>query len=103
MQATRPRAMLPPLQFGLGVQLYHHFASRFLIDTLHHLGFCCSYEEVHQFDRNKARFYGANIPELLTQFVQYAADNVDHKIRTLDGLSTFHGMGMIATITPGIT
>ena len=33
MQATRPRVMLAPLQFGLGVQLYHHFASWFLIDT----------------------------------------------------------------------
>ena len=94
MQATRPR---------LGVQLYHHFASQFLIDTLHHLGFCCSYEEVHRFERNAAKFYGANIPDLSTQFVQYAADNVDHNIRTLDGLGTFHGMGMIATITPGIT
>ena len=27
MQATRPRVLLAPLQFGLGVQLYHYFAS----------------------------------------------------------------------------
>lgn len=102
MQATRPRVMLAPLQFGLGVQLYHHFASRFLIDTLHHLGFCCWYQEVHQFERNAAKFHGTNIPDLSTEFVQYVADNVDHNIRTLDGLGTFHGMGMIAAITPGI-
>ena len=37
------------------------------------------------------------------QFVQYVTDNVDHNIRTLDGLGTFHGMGMIATLTPGKT
>ena len=48
MQATRPRVLLPPLQFGLGVQLYHHLASQFLIDSLHHHGFCCSYKEVHK-------------------------------------------------------
>ncbi len=35
MQATRPRVILTPLQLGLGVQLHHHFGSRFLIGTLH--------------------------------------------------------------------
>ena len=29
------------------------------------------------------------------------ADNVDHNIRTIDGLNTFHGMGMIVSVTPG--
>ena len=33
--------------------------------------------------------------------MQFVADNVDHSIRTLDGNNTFHGMGMIATVTPG--
>ena len=36
------------------------------------------------------------------QFVQFAADNIDHNIRTLDGHNTFHGMGMIAMVTPRI-
>ena len=35
MQAARQRVLLAPLQVGLGVQLHHHFASRFLIDSLH--------------------------------------------------------------------
>ena len=30
----------------------------------------------------------------------FAADNVDHNIISLDGKGTFHGMGMIACITP---
>lgn len=29
------------------------------------------------------------------------ADNVDHNIRTIDGHGTFHGMGIIAAVTPG--
>jgi hypothetical protein len=37
------------------------------------------------------------------QFVQFAADNVDHNIRTLDGHETFHMMGMIAMVPPGNT
>ena len=101
MQAARPRVLLAPLQVGLGVQLHHHFASRFLIDSLHHHGFCCSYQEVHQFERSAALSYGTDIPNFISQFVQYVADNVDHNIRTLDGNDTFHGMGMIAAVTPG--
>ncbi|KAJ8358218.1 hypothetical protein AAFF_G00022320 [Aldrovandia affinis] len=100
MQATRPKVILAPLQIGLGVQLHHHFASRFLIDTLHQLGFCCSYEEVHRFVNNAVMSHGTDIPGFSGGFVQYAADNVDHNIRTLDGNNTFHGMGMIAAITP---
>ena len=44
IQAARPRVILTPLQVGLAVQLHHNFASRFLIDTLHRLGFCSSYQ-----------------------------------------------------------
>jgi hypothetical protein len=32
--------------------------------------------------------------------VQYVADNADHNLCTLDGKGTFHGMGIIAAITP---
>ncbi|KAL8591446.1 hypothetical protein ACOMHN_026636 [Nucella lapillus] len=30
------------------------------------------------------------------------ADNVDHDTATLDGRGTFHGMGIIASVTPGV-
>ena len=33
--------------------------------------------------------------------VLFAADNVDHNIITIDGKGTFHGMGVIAAVTPG--
>ena len=33
-------------------------------------------------------------------FTQFAGDNVDHNIRTLDGSETFHGMGIIVISTP---
>ena len=32
-------------------------------------------------------------------FTTFVADNADHNIATLDGLKTFHGMGMIAVTT----
>ena len=54
MQAARPRVLIAPLQIGLAVQLHHHFASRFLIDSLHAQGFCSSYREVTPYERNAA-------------------------------------------------
>ena len=103
MQAARPRVLTLPLQFGLGVQMHHHFGSRFLNDTLNRMGFACSYDEVKKFESSAAASCGLDIPNFTqNSFMQFAADNVDHNVRTLDGLNTFHGMGMLATVTPGL-
>lgn len=50
VQAIRPRALIAPLQFGLGVQVHHQFCSRFAVDLLHNLGFSSSYTEVQRFE-----------------------------------------------------
>ena len=84
------------------MQLHHHFSSRFLIDSLNSHGFCCSYSEVQRFERSASVLQGTDIPNLTPdQVVQYAADNFDHNIITIDCRNTFHGMGIIATVTPG--
>ncbi|XP_071165969.1 uncharacterized protein [Mytilus edulis] len=102
MQASRPRALITPLQLGLGVQVHHNFASRFLVSTLNSLGFCSSYYEVQKFESSAAAVQGVDLPgDISSSFVQFVADNVDHNTRTIDGLNTFHGMGIIAGITPG--
>ena len=102
VQATRPRAIIAPLQLGLGVQMHHHFSSKFLIDSLNAHGFCSSYSTVQQYQRSAAVAQGTEIPGWIPgRFMQFSADNVDHNSRTLDGTGTFHGMGIIATVTPG--
>lgn len=100
MQSARPRVLLAPLQIALAIQMHHHFSSKFLIDSLHKHGFCSPYKEVIRFEQNAASDQGTDIPNYDSQFVQYSADNVDHNIRTIDGANTFHGMGIIATVTP---
>ena len=98
MQGTRPRVILAPLQFGLALEMHHKFSSRFIVDTH---GFGCSYAEIQRFERSAA-LQGGELPEHRPgQVIQFVADNVDHNVRTLDGHNTFHGMGMIATFTPG--
>ena len=54
VRAVRPRTVIVPLQLGLAIQLHHHYRSRFVIDTLHAMGFASSYHEVQRFERNAA-------------------------------------------------
>ena len=100
MQQIRSLAIVAPLQIGLGIQMHKHFASRFLIDTLKILGFCCSYREIQKF----AAFHlGTDLPidtDEEAVFMQYSADNVDHNKNTLSGDGSFHGMGIIISLTP---
>ena len=67
------------------------------------MGFCSSYTEVIRFEKNAADcvepdVLGGNV-DLLGMSVLFA-DNVDHNIITIDGKGTFHGMGIIAALTP---
>ncbi|CAC5424082.1 unnamed protein product [Mytilus coruscus] len=102
MQASRPRIPLTPLQLGFGIQLHRNFASRFLVSTIHSLGFCTSYSEIQRFQSSAAKSQGVDLPgDVSNSYIQFVADNVDHNIRTLDGNDTFHGMGLTARITPG--
>ena len=90
------------MRFGLAVELDHVLGSKWLLDELYKLVFCCSYTEVTRF-----RQY-AIITEDATQagitlapgtFSQHIADNVGHKLWTLDGKNTFHGMIIIQVST----
>ena len=108
VQSTRPNTVIAPLQIGLVVQMHRTFGSRFLIDTLSHLGFCTSYTEVKKFELNAVVFHGINLelPEMTDKHTaQFMADNIDHihNAATIDGQNTFHGMGMIAFVTPGVS
>ena len=77
------------------------YESRFLIDTLHEMGFCCSYSTISTYERSAAFHQGIDLVGYdESKSVQFIADNVDHNICTLDGHGTFHGMGIMATLTP---
>ena len=90
MQAARPRAIIAPLQLGLGLQMHHHFASKFLIETLNNLGFSSSYSEVMLYERKAAVTADPKNNTLFCgQFIQYIADNMDHNLRTIDGKKYF--------------
>ena len=105
MQAARLRILICPFQLGLAVQMYYCFDSKFLIDTLYSLGFTfsLSYNEVLTFEMSAA--VSENRTGCLSEghFTQYMADNMDHNTATLDGLKTFHGMGIIYAVTLAVS
>ena len=57
---------------------------------------------MQKFERSAALHQGTDlrIDESVLPFIQHIADNVDHDLRTLNGLGTFHGMGIMVAITP---
>ena len=81
--------------------MHQHFGSRFLLDSLHSHGFCVPYAEVVRFSKCAANFRDTNI-SVAGRFGQFVADNVDHNLHTLDGRKTYHGMGIIVAVTPGV-
>ena len=66
------------------------------------MGYCTTYDEVRKYKQELLE-RETLLPQIPPgSLLQFSADNVDHNIRTLDGKSTFHGMGVIATITPEV-
>ena len=49
VQASRPRSIISPIPFGLGVQLEKSFGLKWLINNLHRFGFSISSDEVTRF------------------------------------------------------
>ena len=80
--------------------MHHFYGSKLLIEILNSTGFCSSYTEIQRFESSAASSQGTSFDLSDEQFVQYVADNVDHNTGTLDGHNTFHGMGIIAAVTP---
>lgn len=103
VQAARPSAVIAPLQLGHAVQLHNQYWSKNLIDLLHAMGFCSSYDTVSSFEENASICNGSglNLSKLPNYFVHFVADNADHNTCTIDERNTFHVMGLIVVVTPG--
>ncbi|KAE8747077.1 hypothetical protein FOCC_FOCC006215, partial [Frankliniella occidentalis] len=97
--ACRPRSYISPIQLHLSMYVFLNEGSRHLIDLLHNLGVAASYNESRRF---VGSLLNSERPEenLEQRFKQWAFDNADYNVRTLDGHRTFHNMGGISCSTP---
>ena len=101
-QAARPKSIMCPLVFGLGVELEKSFGSKWLVNHLSRLGYCITNEEVLRFKESAIESVDVKNEDISACFMQWVADNVDHNIVTLTGNGTFHGMGIISITQPAI-
>ena len=98
LKAMKPNSVIPPLQFGLGVEVSNAMGSKWLNNELSRLGFALSYDEVLRFKQAVLLDKKKQIQNQTEGgFTQWVADNVDHNLNTLDGKGTFHGMGIISS------
>jgi len=101
VQAVKPKTVIARILFGLGISLDQIIGSKTLINLLSRLGFCSSYDEITRFKQSVVQCED-DVPVSygLDSFTQFAADNIDHNVCTIDGFDTFHGMGIISMSTP---
>ena len=87
LQAMRPRTLIQPIPFALGVSFDKSFGSKWLIQTLSRLGICIGPEEVLGFKESSIQ--SCNVTEPIEKepathsFNQWVGDNVDHNLVTL--------------------
>jgi hypothetical protein len=96
-QAVRPKSVIAPVPFGIGVSLHHEFGCEQFIRCLSRMGLFISYDEVTRFEQSAVQCEHYSLPEACRDmFTQWAADNVDCNTCTLDGYNTTHAMGFMS-------
>jgi len=101
MAAVRPKLFISRLQIGLSVFLYRKFGSKRILDILSSLDISASYNDTVMYE--VAAVYHPQpyiLPPETGTFLQFAADNADINVYTIDGHNTVHIMGIIKIITP---
>lgn len=101
MAAVRPRSFSSQLLVGLSVFLHRRYGSKRLLHILSTSAFAVTYQEVLLYE--VATVYQPQ-PDILSPessvIIQYAADNADINVYTIDGYNTVHIMGVVKIVTP---
>ena len=98
VQAARPRSIIAPILFGVGVSVDHKTGSKLLMNCLSRLGYSVLYDEVARFKLSAAQSTdGVSPPGFPDHFTQWSGDNVDHNVCSLDSQDdNLHAMGIIS-------
>ena len=97
VQASRPRSIISPITSGVGVSVDYQTSKPCVVQLLSRLGLSVSPDEVNRYKQSVTQSFEANMPSgSPAMFTQWAADNADNNINTLDGQGTFHGMSIIS-------
>ena len=86
---------MPPMLFALVAEMDHIIGFSEPYHELNHFKQWCPKMLMSQYVEE---ILSASTASAEDGFITFAADNVDHNVRTLDGHETFHGMGFIAIV-----
>ena len=67
VQSSRPRSVIVPTLFGVGIEMEHVFGSKWLINELLRLGFSISYDEVVRYKQSVIR--SETLENLLSEYI----------------------------------
>ena len=101
VQAARPRSVIAPVPFAIGVALDQSFGSKWLVNFISQFGFSISPAEVFRYKQSVAddTTKDQQRENLSTDSVlQWIGDNVDHNSATLTGKDTVHAMGTVMVL-----
>eukprot|EP00116_Pleurobrachia_bachei_P000877 sb/3461139/ len=101
MTLCRPGSIQSPLLLALGISVHQTHRSKHLNSVLASLGMAPSYDTVINFEKVAAVSSANSEQETSGGFLQFAADNVDHNLITLNGQDSLHAMGMVSVVSPG--
>ena len=85
VQSSRPRSLIAPIPFGIGIDLDKSFASKWLVDYISKFGFSITSDEVLRYKESAIESSPNHIVPI---FAQWVGDNVDHNLMTLTGKGT---------------
>ena len=100
--ATRPRSCIAPILFGVGAEAEHVVVQKWLVKKLSRLGFGVRIDEVTQYKQSVME--NEDVGELISvyfpeSFTQWSAGNINHNVKTLDGKSPLHALGIVCSTT----
>ena len=100
ISAVRPRSFISSLLTGISAYMYRKFGSKHLVNLLSALGFAAAYNEAALLESSAILRQNNSVIIEKDAFLQFAFDNADFNVNTIDGLGTFHAMGGIVCVNP---
>ena len=76
VQASRPRSLIVPIPFGIGIDVDKSFGTKWLVDHLAKFGFSVTSDEVKLFKQSAAACQVTTFEDQELHFTQWVADTV---------------------------
>ena len=91
----KPNSVVPPILFGLGVEIDDTTGSKMLFTEISKLEYAISYDEVKGYKQSVLMHEDHKLDNIKDGFTKFVADSLGNNTDTLDGIGTSHWMGKL--------